>query len=270
MSHTQHTVIAFAHHPCDEMNQLKTQDELQFLSAHENRIAIRRSVAEKRRCQEHSRVKEWTDLRQDLAKWKDRVEQIGFSASNTTSFDEPNDKIQISTRCDQPTTDNVWRVLGDMQEELRQLQQRCRLQNEASDWPISDLRLLHDEFTVCYALLDDKRQSLLPSRKFLFSRYRAELARRQQQPLDHLSKLEDKNQLRPSITSSIMEGDNVIQGMNHVDITINQGQYSIVRQTLSENPLATPTGCKTVSNDATSLILCNIEHSKITVYVSHA
>jgi Skp family chaperone for outer membrane proteins len=46
----------------------------------------------------------------------------------------------------------------------------------AHELPLSDLRLLHAEFTQCRAELDRKRNHLLPKGKFVFSRYRKAMA----------------------------------------------------------------------------------------------
>jgi hypothetical protein len=140
----------------------------------------------------------WSELRRLLKEWNGRL--LEYQHQHQTTEENTN----VSNNNDNDPADlrdggSLFRQeLQDLKEELQGLRQHCLHAAAAAassinsnttptnfyDWsvptelPNADLRLLHAEFTRCSTSWESVYQELFPKGKFIFRRYREELARR--------------------------------------------------------------------------------------------
>ena len=125
----------------------------------------------------------WASLKEYLSSWNDLLEQL--SAAHPVAAITEEEKR------------NVHLELSELQERLKRLRKNCLStsceildENAATsgellpmppdEMPLTDIRLLHNEFTHCQAKMDEVRQKILPRGKFVFRRYREALSRQEQ------------------------------------------------------------------------------------------
>jgi hypothetical protein len=123
--------------------------------------------------------------------------------------------------------DTAYKTASDRQEALHtleQLQGECKqLQTEAlsaSELPVSDLRLLHQEFATCAQQLHDARNIVSPPTRFVFARYRAAWNEREK-PVEQIGeekKESGENAGRPAKKVSTFAQGRVIQDLNNATI----------------------------------------------------
>lgn len=98
----------------------------------------------------------WKELRGNLAAWRSRLEAI-----------LPVDNANVKTASDRQ---EALLALDLLKDECKKIQKEALA---TSELPISDLRLLHQEFTTCSQQLQDARNTVSPPTRFVFARYRS-------------------------------------------------------------------------------------------------
>ncbi|CAJ1935004.1 unnamed protein product [Cylindrotheca closterium] len=163
-------------------NDSTVNSEMEFLASQQARLkTIERSQRSQHADVIHSF---WERLRTNLTQWEAKLQGLHKEASsendNTTNVD--GSKEAENTMTGKPQ--NVNQQLLDLKLELQQLQKHCLGSIVVfQDWevpvlPVADLRLLHNVFTKHLAQWENSKQEIAPTGKFVFRRYREEVARR--------------------------------------------------------------------------------------------
>lgn len=227
----------------------------------------------------------WSRARQEISSWTQRVENLRLEGStHVDSSDKDNDTTEQSTK------DSTHRVqlredLAQLKSDLETLRKHC-LSHESSSYdgwtvpeelPLTDLRLLHNEFTKCSALLETARKNLLPKAKFIFQRYRQAKKQQQLQNAQNekpgpatttsapASKSDATKNLAPKITENSLEnllGAFVqVDPHGHVKVeTSNEGETDSVPPIPAEASLVSAVG-----DAASSWVVRHVSHSKISL-----
>jgi hypothetical protein len=162
------------------------------------------------------------------------------------------------------------------------------------DFPLADLRLLHTEFTNCAEQLEATRNSLLPKAKFVFHRYRkAKLLLQQQQEQKETTQADTFEESKEEIKESYSDGDNQatsndsslpkdhftqddndnsnpLENQSHASINVFPDGEVQISQTTTEAVADVQEDKDEYFSVAgeLSLVIRNIQHSTITLYVS--
>jgi hypothetical protein len=149
----------------------------------------------------------WTVLRSKLSKWE-------------VSLDQLEEKLPQGI---------IRQELEDLKEELQQLRKHCLASTvcfddwEVPDLPVADLRLLHTEFTKYSTKWETTKDRLVPKGKFVFRRYREEVAKRKANgiSLDAPSR-QPTPSTKPAPTLSLGNPNgSCVQGISNASITID-------------------------------------------------
>lgn len=163
--------------------------ELEFLSAQQARLKALEINSTSRSSQQRAQHADsihsfWERLRTNLGQWEAKLKEL-HNNDNAEFGDNYADKTPNIT-VDEPTTPqaNANQRLLDLKLELQQLQKHCLGSVVIfEDWevpvlPVADLRLLHNFFCKHLAQWETSKQEIAPKGKFVFGRYREEVARR--------------------------------------------------------------------------------------------
>lgn len=237
----------------------------------------------------------WNVLRRKLKRWQERLAAVEEECNRN------DDKKDSKNHQDARTE------LERLRLQLNQWRKYCLSNNIASttdiashgdedgelleilpeDLPVSDLRLLHTEFTKYSSMWDDVHDRLFPKGKFVFRRYREELARRkiQQEDLAKTHKLKNRPQDRASNTEQTSrhpirgfgnKNDAILENISSLDIIVSAtGSVSTTIHTPDEqddDKVASPIDDKvdisaagTVPSQlsSTSLLFRNLQHCSL-------
>ena len=189
----------------------------------------------------------WSRFRSEATLWKDQLQQLQLKRNNSS------EEHSLTLASDQRVHLRV--VLAQLQSDLLSLRKHCLSSTntaaststsitnnnsvEYEDWeipedfPVTDLRLLHTEFSNCAAQLETTRNALFPKAKFVFHRYRqAKLKQqkhKQNQPSTNKQNIETSSLLpTDKNTDSIASHDHhprqqkkhLLEDQNHVWIRV--------------------------------------------------
>lgn len=178
--------------------------EVQFLASQQARLdAIKSSQRSEHADAIHSF---WERLRTTLSQWDTRVDQL--------CLDKPKQ--------------NVHQLLLDLKLELQQLQKHCLGSVVVvEDWevpvlPVADLRLLHNTFAKHLQKWETAQQEIAPKGKFVFRRYREEVARRKaaQQTITHAMMADGAKLLVQANANKKANEGALLQDFNEASIVI--------------------------------------------------
>jgi hypothetical protein len=198
--------------------------EQQFLLSRQARTTARSSSQNQNRHQHSEDLHAfWTVLRSKLSSWEEKLDLL------------------LQQKPSSQGAAMIHQELEDSKEELQQLRKHCLASSTGGsssfeDWevpadlPVADLRLLHTEFTKYSTKWETAREQLIPKGKFIFERYRQEVARRKAQGIP----LDAPASTTPSTTSSKTQASSssslrntaapiggCIQDLSDVSITID-------------------------------------------------
>jgi hypothetical protein len=202
----------------------------------------------------------WTALKARLTQWKDQLHALGPP----------------------PSTEEEKRLLRldlcRLEEELKHLRKSCltessSLQEGAEGVPcaadlmtLSDLGLLHTEFSQCQASFDLTRKKLLPRGKFVFRRYREAIQLRHQQADSQQVGTDNNNtaqqlQSKPT-TASRFDPKRTLMNIKNRRLLVHfDGEVTDV-----EHPDGSPSthaALPPLKDQVSSLVLCNLENCEI-------
>jgi len=187
----------------------------------------------------------WRDLRGNLADWRNRLAAI---AADQTKYKAASDRQE---------------ALHD----LDQLKNECKkLQKEAlatSELPVSDLRLLHQEFATCAQQLHDARNVVSPPTRFVFTRYRVAWNERVV-----VGKDEENITLEDELQESVKRVSRVAQGRVIQDLTdavIDEASDGTVRMTTTESGSTDELDL----SESMSLVLQNLCRCQVTITANY-
>jgi len=155
----------------------------------------------------------WSSLKSYLSSWDNRLEQLSEAHAVAATTEEEKRTVHLE--------------ICELQEELKQLRKGCLStsyqtldQNDATakqlptppdELPLTDIRLLHNEFTNSQAKLDQVRQKVLPRGKFVFRRYREALRKQEQGEIKTVSaaskEFTSNSSSKPSMTKTHDENE---------------------------------------------------------------
>ena len=184
----------------------------------------------------------WKALRKYLQKWDSDLDALRVSTTVTAKqrreiSDEFN-RLEVtlkSLQCDSLAFDQV-------------------------ELPISDIRLLHKEFTMRATRLNQDREELCPSTKFVFQRYRAAMKEQNSQIM-----VEETPKLtHATIRPMILTNRNAIHDLH--DVAIVEESNGRVRIQSDSGKVSV---CDTTNEkSSSSIILQNLRNCRVQMYVS--
>jgi hypothetical protein len=212
--------------------------EARFLQNQEARTAARRK---------HNKTNDshvfWKDLRGKLASWRDRLTAI---ADDDTAHKTASNRQEALHALDQ------------LQEECKQFQTEAL---SASELPVSDLRLLHQEFATCAQQLHDARNVVSPPTRFVFARYRAAWNDRER-PVELTREEEEEignNFGKPTKEVSTFARGRVIQDLNNATI-IEEFDGAVRVASTDQDAISV-----LELSESTSLVLQDLRHCQVTM-----
>ena len=179
----------------------------------------------------------WKVLRKSLNEW-----------------DNDLDALQLSTTITAKQRREVSGAFNHFEETLKCLQ-RDSLAFDQVELPISDVRLLHKEFTQRTTRLDRDREELCPSTKFLFHRYRAAMKEQYTQNVLNETPKSTRVQLRPKVIIN----KNAIHDLDNVAITEERNG----RVTIQSESGKVSVWADTENNSPSSIILKNLRSCRV-------
>ena len=226
--------------------------EQQFLENQKNRLSDRHVSSRKATDDLYAF---WTILRQRLADWDHRLDQL---------------------KATQPTT--IRQDLQNLCQELVQMQKHCLASASVAesiysydewqvpeDLPVADLRLLHAEFTKYMQKFETVKQQLIPKGKFIFEQYRQAIAKRNAQGMAVTTKQTSLSSLPSSSTfsqashSPIQQGG-ILESISNASVFIDaNGTVKIVPNIHSDDPANGILPPNTPSISASSLLVRNLK-----------
>jgi hypothetical protein len=166
--------------------------EAHFLESHEKRNA---NLSKKHRKSQDLAVTFWKALRPSLQQWDDNLHAIQNSVTVTTK-----QRREVSD------------ALDFLEVALKALQGDS-LSLKDVDLPVSDVRLLHKEFSQRATRLEQVRKDVSPATKFVFHRYRAAI---KEQNLNILSK--ETVKAAPGCRQKVQVASNSLNDLRDVSI----------------------------------------------------
>jgi len=163
-----------------------SEKEAQFLASQRARTEERlRRRGERDRARTEALLEFWAEVRSALSEWRAKLEQLlATKGRNGEGDDGPvseSEKRRIHLQLDE-LKQQLWSLrksclsssssssAGENPASVAAIQNSVPLAPD--DLPMSDLRILHEEFAKHQSLLDGARKTLLPKGKFVFARYR--------------------------------------------------------------------------------------------------